>query len=75
LIDIVKQVGLNETEANKVMKERTFKKAVDQDWNKAQEIGVTGVPTYIVGGAGVVGAQPYETLAQLVEQSISNKRI
>ena len=30
--------------------------------------GVTGVPTFVAGGYGVVGAQPYETLEQFLEQ-------
>jgi predicted DsbA family dithiol-disulfide isomerase len=29
---------------------------------------VTGVPTFVAGGYGVVGAQPYEVLEQLVER-------
>ena len=73
LIDIVKHVGLNEAEAKNVLEDRTFKEAVDKDWAKAREVGVTGVPTYLAGGAGVVGAQSYETLAQLVEHAIGQK--
>ena len=73
LIDIVNHVGLNEAEACNVLEDRTFKEAVDRDWAKAREVGVTGVPTYLAGGAGVVGAQSYETLAQLVEHAIGQK--
>jgi predicted DsbA family dithiol-disulfide isomerase len=29
---------------------------------------VTGVPTYVAGGFGVVGAQPYEALEQLMSE-------
>jgi predicted DsbA family dithiol-disulfide isomerase len=74
LIDIVKQVGLNEFEALKVLNERTFKQEVDKDWSKAGEKGVTSVPTYVVGGAGVVGAQPYEALVELLEHAGTKKR-
>jgi len=73
LIDIVKQLGLNETEARDILDKRSFKDVVDNDWTKAREVGVTGVPTYIAGGAGIVGAQPYETLAQLVENAGGQK--
>jgi predicted DsbA family dithiol-disulfide isomerase len=69
LIEIVKQSGLNDKEAQNVLNNRTFKEAVDKDWTKARNIGVTGVPTYLAGGAGVVGAQPYEALVKLVEQA------
>ena len=59
----------------KVLNERTFKEAVDGDWAKARQNGVTGVPTYMAAGTGVVGAQPYEALVQLVEHAMgqSNK--
>jgi len=70
LIEIVKQSKLNEIEAENALKNRTFKEAVDKDWSKARNIGVTGVPTYVAGGAGVVGAQPYEALVKLVEHAI-----
>jgi predicted DsbA family dithiol-disulfide isomerase len=30
---------------------------------------VTGVPTFVIGRNGVVGAQPYEALEQLVKQA------
>ena len=43
------------------------KDAVDADWAKSRQYGVTGVPTFVAGKTGVVGAQPYETLEQLVE--------
>jgi predicted DsbA family dithiol-disulfide isomerase len=34
---------------------------------------VTGVPTFVAGGYGVVGAQPYETLERLVEKAASEE--
>ena len=68
LLDIAKQVGLDEAQAREVLEKRTFKDAVDEDWAKSRAYGITGVPTFVAGGYGVVGAQPYEALAQLVEQ-------
>ena len=50
-----------------MLEKRSFKSAVDADWEKARDYGVTGVPTFVAGGRGVVGAQPYETLEELVE--------
>jgi predicted DsbA family dithiol-disulfide isomerase len=74
LVELAESVGLDGAEARKVVEERTFEEAVDADWDKAHQIGVTGVPTYIAGGAGVVGAQPYEALEQLVEQAGAEKK-
>jgi predicted DsbA family dithiol-disulfide isomerase len=67
LVQISKQLGLDEAQAREVVEKRTHKAAVDADWEKSREYGVTGVPTYVVGDRGVVGAQPYETLEELVK--------
>ena len=66
LLDAVKQAGLDVEAARAVLENRTFSEAVDADWAKSQQYGVTGVPTYVAGGYGVVGAQPYEVLEQLM---------
>jgi predicted DsbA family dithiol-disulfide isomerase len=69
LLDIARSVGLPEEEAREVLEKRTFKAAVDADWAKSRAYGITGVPTFVAGGYGVVGAQPYEALEQLVQQA------
>jgi predicted DsbA family dithiol-disulfide isomerase len=74
LIDIVRAVGLPEDEARAVLAERRFKDAVDADWAHSREIGVTGVPTFVASGYGVVGAQPYEALVQLLDEAGAKKR-
>lgn len=74
LLDIVAKVGLDPAEAKKVLDERRFKDAVDADWQKSAAYGVTGVPTFVAARYGVVGAQPYEALAQLVERAGAAKR-
>jgi predicted DsbA family dithiol-disulfide isomerase len=68
LLQIARDLGLNEAQAREVLEKRTFKGAVDQDWAKSRAYGITGVPTFVAGGYGVVGAQPYEALVRLVEQ-------
>lgn len=64
LLDVAQSVGLPVEEARSVLGERTFKDAVDADWRKARGYGITGVPTFVAAGSKVVGAQPYEILAQ-----------
>ena len=67
LAEIVEKVGLPLEQAREVLEKRTHKAAVDADWEKSREYGVTGVPTYVVGDRGVVGAQPYESLEELLK--------
>ena len=67
LLEIVEANGLSVNEARKVLEERTFKDVIDEDWSKSREYGVTGVPTFVAAGHGVVGAQPYDTLEKFLE--------
>jgi predicted DsbA family dithiol-disulfide isomerase len=69
LLDIAEKVGLPVDAAREVLEKRTFKAAVDADWQLSRQYGITGVPTFVVGQRGVVGAQPYEVLEQLVTRT------
>ncbi len=69
LLDIVQHVGLSADSAREVLQKRTFKDAVDADWALSRQYGITGVPTFVAGRSGVVGAQPYEALEQLVREA------
>jgi predicted DsbA family dithiol-disulfide isomerase len=59
-------VGLPEDEAREILTNRTFKQEVDGDWALARRSGITGVPSFVAGNYRVVGAQPYDVLADLV---------
>ncbi len=69
LLDIAAAVGLSRDEAERVLMERSFKGSVDRDWQRSAALGVTGVPTFVVDGRGVVGAQPYDALEEFLVQS------
>jgi predicted DsbA family dithiol-disulfide isomerase len=71
LLDVVQQIGLPVDDAREVLERRTFKDAVDADWALSREYGISGVPTFVAGGYGVVGAQPYEALEALVRRAAS----
>jgi predicted DsbA family dithiol-disulfide isomerase len=66
LLQLVEKAGLDVTAARDALEKRLFKDAVDADWEKSRRYGVTGVPTFVSRGYGVVGAQPYEALEKLV---------
>ncbi len=69
LIGVAASVGLSASAARIVLEERTFQSAIDADWAKSRQYGVTGVPTFVAGGYGVVGAQPYAALDDLLKQA------
>ena len=69
LLEIAGAVGLDVAAAREVIEKRTFKAAVDEDWALSRKYRITGVPTFVAGGYGVVGAQPYEALEELVREA------
>jgi len=74
LLDLVDGVGLATDQARAVLVERTFKAAVDQDWERCNELGVSAVPTYLAEGLAIVGAEPYEQLEKLVTKAGATRR-
>jgi predicted DsbA family dithiol-disulfide isomerase len=69
LADVVASVGLDAKEANTVLSARTFKEAVDSDWARAYESRVTAVPTFLLNGQALAGAQPFNVLANFMLQN------
>jgi len=58
-------VGLSTAGAARC-READLQAAVDADWELSRRYGVTGVPTFVVGRQGVVGAQPLRGAGALV---------
>ncbi len=69
LLEAAATAGLDQQEARRVLEERSFSDAVDADWRRSVDLGLTGVPTFVAGGYGVVGAQPLENLEALLEKA------
>ena len=74
LVDLAESVGLPAKEARDLLEERRFSEAVDEDWWKARQYSVSGVPTFVSDGQGVVGAQPYDVLEQLLVRTGAERR-
>jgi predicted DsbA family dithiol-disulfide isomerase len=74
LKEIAGKIGLDGRMAEQVLAERTFKEAVDRDWEYSRICGITAVPTFKVDGRIVVGAKPYQALEDLVKAAGGNIR-
>jgi predicted DsbA family dithiol-disulfide isomerase len=74
LVELGTTVGLSAEQVLEVLEKRTFEEAVDQDWKRSYQLGVKAVPTFMINGVSLVGAQPYEKLVQLMEGSGVAKR-
>ena len=68
LVDVARAANLDAAEARAVIEDRRYRSAIDAQWEQARSVGVTGVPTFVAEGFGVVGAQPFETLESLMSR-------
>ena len=69
LATLAEENDLPPDEATDVLLSRTFKDAVDADWQRCASLGVNAVPTFLAGRYLMVGAQPYEELERLVQHA------
>ena len=67
LVELGSSVGLSEEQIQDVIENRLFKEAVDKDWTRSYQMGVTAVPTFMMNGMSFAGAQPYEKLIGMME--------
>ncbi|MBW2438804.1 MAG: DsbA family protein [Deltaproteobacteria bacterium] len=72
LAKIADSVGLDQAATRDVIDCGSFKAAVDRDWERAYQSGIRAVPTFIIGGQSVVGAQPYHVLKKMVRHISDN---
>jgi len=43
--------------------------AISRDFERGQQMGITGTPTFIVNGRTIVGAQPKEEFERVIEEA------
>jgi predicted DsbA family dithiol-disulfide isomerase len=75
LVELGASVGLSTSQVLETLEKRTFEEAVDQDWMRSYQLGVKAVPTFMINGMSLVGAQPYGKLVELVKSSGVVKRV
>jgi predicted DsbA family dithiol-disulfide isomerase len=67
-------VGLNAEEMQQFVESHRYTDYVAEQVRWAQQIGVTGVPTYVINDRyAVVGAQPYEVFKNALTQIMNQK--
>lgn len=60
LREIATQVGLDADEMIAALDDGRYAARVREDIELSREIGLSGVPAFIIGNRAIVGAQPYE---------------
>jgi len=68
------EAGLNADEMQKLVQSTKYTDYVEEQVRWAQQIGVTGVPTYVINDRyAVVGAQPYDVFKGALDQIMNQK--
>lgn len=66
---LVEEVGLDKTEAKKVLSSKQFAEQVKNEINEGRQVGVQGVPFFVLNRKyGISGAQAEEYFTQALEQ-------
>jgi predicted DsbA family dithiol-disulfide isomerase len=66
LVRIAEAAGLPGDDARATILNESFRAAVDADWRRALELGITAVPTHLSGGKRVEGFRPYNDFLRLI---------
>jgi predicted DsbA family dithiol-disulfide isomerase len=74
LVELGSSVGLSKEQIQDALERRIFKEAVDKDWTRSYQAGVTAVPTFMMNGMSFAGAQPYEKLAGMMDANDVKRR-
>ena len=75
LTELAASVGLPGDEAKQIIETGAYKSAVDADWKRSHAMGITAVPTMVLNGKALVGAQPYAAMERfLLENGVERKR-
>lgn len=70
LVSLAAQMGLDEEKARKVLSNEKYDYEVQQDIMEAKNLGISGVPYYILGNKyAISGAQPAEIFAKALQQT------
>ncbi len=75
LARLAAEAGLDADEVNRALEEQEYADAVRADEAEARALGITGVPFFVVDRKyGVSGAQPAETILQVLERAWEESR-
>lgn len=69
-----KAVGLDKDEFNKCLNDPQLKKDVQKDTDEAAKFGVTGTPAFFINGRMIVGALPFESFKQVIDEELNKTK-
>ena len=65
-----KELSLNVSEFNQCLDSGKYAVEVKKDFEDGTKAGVSGTPTFFVNGQTLVGAQPFESFKQIIDEEL-----
>ncbi len=75
LLDCADKAGLDREAAQHVLVERSFSNAVDKAWQRARNMQITGVPTFVASGYLVSGFRPVTEMQRFLDLVREQSRV
>lgn len=73
LKNLAKKLGLNTTEFDSCFEQARYQSAIERDIAQGKKLGVDGTPSFFINGRQVVGAQPFSTFQQVIDEELADK--
>ena len=74
LLQLAESAQLSVSEAADVLDQRRYADQVDAHWQESRRLGITAVPTSIIGLNRAVGAQSYAAFTELVQMAGARRK-
>lgn len=72
LKQLAADLKLDTTAFDECLDSGKYTQRVQEMTSTAQSIGVSSTPAFVVNGRAIVGAQPFQTFEQLIEQELAS---
>ena len=69
--EVAAQCGLDTTDLRQRLSSRHYEKTVMRDFQEATNLGVHGIPAFLIGKYLFTGARPYQDFQAVVEQVLA----
>ena len=74
LLEAVKDAGLDGEAARAALRDRSFSKMLDAEWQRAGSYRISGVPAFICGAYQITGFHPAAELGRFLDHVAANPR-
>lgn len=71
LLQYANDLGLDAAAFRECLDSRRYRDEVQADYEAALQLGINSTPTFFINGRPVIGAQPYEVFARIIEEELA----